>query len=866
MDLKFEGLFNEIDNLANHSGVDPTLMDFGLDWPSIFPLPSEPFTTDAINAALSDETVSSTALNQNSDFTSRIFMNDYQMNEDNTVTTDAEFTASSNHFNSSQMFETDQLQMILQDLAQTRAQIGLADTPSSEATLYFPMPSEVDFFNAEDQRGLVKKDADISEPLSMQSAGNTEYSMEHLREFVLKYLTDPSSEQTVIIFHPRVCQKSYGKERRFFCPPPKALFVGNWDYDHETPFRPFLSLLREDFTPEPSKPLLLIPKKTIQEPEIEPESPLTRAKPSKKSKSKSTSNASKSAAKAFRQDELRTAVGVEGAVESNIMMRVDKICRTSYVSDEIDAQKFRPIVGSSFKGLYVSDSEKDKNFDLVLTVHRDIGQDAVFKSPELKIISKPSKHRNGNRSVDTCMVSGTLVSMYNRVRSQTISTRYLTVSPDLTKFQTSQSDWSSFVIWAIDDPDLDMNLVGCESPIQSERIKQLGWSISRSSDDRNELIAKFPLQSPTLRRSTSSTGSRTGSEFEVVRGERKMKNICYGDVIVLEHTESGLLSVPLIIRKIGDTSLAVIESDNGSETESEKCREPVSQLQKVCFEIRDQKDHFMTRDDENVLITKSRSIQNPKANTLIAGRLKRRKTAKKSKMSSRTPKKPSRRISSVNLLSDDDYVESSDEDTDDDFSPDSEESDYEYEKAPKRGRKTATPNLKKVDVGERGAWTIVEIKDTEYTFWEPKPNLLPTQHNEIYPKKYTKANHDAVSAKSILLIPNVTSMVPVAPNNLSMTGVNFTPDLVCFFGPIPARNTVAASSNNIIVDLPQITDLDFQHLRNFSLNFAIESEKRAIGVNNEELSHVNMRTIHMPILLVGKDGAIYRTGFYHAFK
>lgn len=68
----------------------------------------------------------------------------------------------------------------------------------------------------------------------------------------------------------------------------------------------------------------------------------------------------------------------------------------------------------------------------------------VFSSAPIKVISKPSKRKFSLSNMDMRIDSGLEISLFNRVRSQSGSTRFLQGSP--TGFLTSSNTWSTFTI------------------------------------------------------------------------------------------------------------------------------------------------------------------------------------------------------------------------------------------------------------------------------------------------------------------------------------------------------------------------------------------------------------------------------------
>lgn len=133
----------------------------------------------------------------------------------------------------------------------------------------------------------------------------------------------------------------------------------------------------------------------------------------------------------------------------------------------------------SFKSLHVGGTAKAKSFQLSLEVAEpsphsvsegsEEGSEpppgrtwATFDSAPVSIISKPSKKTAKTRNIASCILAGGPVSLFNRINSQTVRTKYMTI--DGGQLCASNGLWSAFSVTVVRRPG-DQPPTGGPSPV-----------------------------------------------------------------------------------------------------------------------------------------------------------------------------------------------------------------------------------------------------------------------------------------------------------------------------------------------------------------------------------------------------------------
>ncbi|KAF8200658.1 jkappa-recombination signal binding protein [Pholiota molesta] len=343
-----------------------------------------------------------------------------------------------------------------------------------------------------------------------------------IRPYLDQYVRTPNrlafGERTVIVMSSKVAQKSYGTEKRFLCPPPTAIMIGNsWWTD----------VIRRGEDPK------LCPPRVVVSISGEP------------APQEGTIEWTGSSGKSFDVSDPPTG--------------------TTYIGRCVGKQ------------LFISDvDEKKKKVEALVKITAPASDDeperviGVFPSRPIKVISKPSKKRQSAKNLELCINHGSTISLFHRLRSQTVSTKYLCVSGSGSSFKGSdgaplmgldqRSRWDPFVMYIV-----DVN-------------KPAGAGLDAPPPPPPQ--PDYPSPPPNAIPFTNN-----GSQIPIY----------YNQTVVLQCLTSGVVSPVLIIRKVDHQTTVVggglQEGAKGIAdhycSPGEVCGDPVSQLHKIAFEVYD---------------------------------------------------------------------------------------------------------------------------------------------------------------------------------------------------------------------------------------------------------------------------------------
>ncbi|KAI8349628.1 hypothetical protein EDC96DRAFT_519924 [Choanephora cucurbitarum] len=337
--------------------------------------------------------------------------------------------------------------------------------------------------------------------------------------------TPVAGERTVMVLTSRVAQKSYGTEKRFLCPPPTTILKGAhwWTHGSENKKHPH-SLT------EPTK-----------------------------------SNLFQSQSMVLSPPKLTIHISGETINQTGVIEWQSSSAGTSVDPTTVTSSNAGSIFGRCVsKQLYINDAdEKRKRVEVLAKLQLGNGQSlGTFPSKGIKVISKPSKKRQSIKNMELCIHHGTTISLFNRIRSQTVSTKYLGVSNGGnnggTCFVARTGSWDPFVIWIVDTS---------RSPDTMPRPHQ-----------HHPHNPNFPPP-PAIALQTPHTTQQPIA-------------ILYNQPVVLQCVTTGLVSPVMVIRKVDKGSMVLggnrlddFSGKTGGECGDETLGDPVSQLHKVAFQI-----------------------------------------------------------------------------------------------------------------------------------------------------------------------------------------------------------------------------------------------------------------------------------------
>ncbi|TIA82147.1 hypothetical protein E3P98_01587 [Wallemia ichthyophaga] len=265
-------------------------------------------------------------------------------------------------------------------------------------------------------------------------------------------------EQIISITTPQTAQKSYGNEKRFIAPPPQVCLIGkNWNSDINNKKSGQSHALGQL---SPSVEVKLGNSREAHHCDLKwTEFQSHPAQASQVTQATQTGNMPltppSSSPNSSKSDSHDDTSDISDNNSNNRMMHGKAVAKHLHISE-------------------VSDDRRITNCNAQVIIPSLLSSNPFkgsFSLPNMNIISKASKQRKPKRNEDICVFHGSLVSLYNRAKSQTSSTRYLTVTgtpavwPLGSDYQINNEEgidlrnatftpdanyWDPFIIWMYD--------------------------------------------------------------------------------------------------------------------------------------------------------------------------------------------------------------------------------------------------------------------------------------------------------------------------------------------------------------------------------------------------------------------------------
>ncbi|KAJ2625872.1 hypothetical protein GGI26_000335 [Coemansia sp. RSA 1358] len=432
-----------------------------------------------------------------------------------------------------------------------------------------------------------------------------------------------TGNKVMMVLTSKVAQKSYGTEKRFLCPPPTILLFGDsWRLPTLNPGDG--SVQRGSSSGDV---LSVMPRISVSVPANDSPGPSGDTDETASGSSRSPSSSSSSNEPRTSQLEWLTQPDQTSKPKAHVPHNPVPPARPPREGDSVTGRYVA-------KQLFINDvDEKRKKVSVKIRLHDPSGQVMLneFESRPIKVISKPSKKRQSVKNVDLCIHHGSTISLFNRLRSQTVSTKYLGAtrsmsvggprpfwfpaldddakvaaqagsssrpagSGNTTTFVARNSVWDPFIIWIVDTHLSQKDIEAFNARIAENPTPILGYPTPPTFALHPQCPPDFDCASSNGNSDEQSASACCGSSGSPSGGSinddsigqpqsRSPIPILYNQPVILQCVSTGMCSPVLTLRKVEKGSIAM-GSFYGRDPSRDVLGDPVSQLHKVAFEVR----------------------------------------------------------------------------------------------------------------------------------------------------------------------------------------------------------------------------------------------------------------------------------------